>query len=100
MEYTTIKTICVYKAITNKDCPYCGITTQIKSFKNNEGVVLNKNKGILLYYFAYFEILIRALAILFKKYKNKKIFYGDMIIHGILLSCFFMINIYFICFVQ
>lgn len=107
--YTPIKTICVYKKLTNKNCPYCGITTQINDIKNNKEVPLNENslkeiiidnRGRILYYFAWTEISIRILTILFKKYKSKKVFYADMLIHGILLSCFFMINIYFISFVM
>ena len=112
--YTPIKTICVYKKLTNKNCPYCGITTQISDFKNNKEVPSNENslkenslkeiiidnRGRILYYFAWTEISIRILLILFKKYKSKKIFYADMLIHGILLSCFFMINMYFISFLM
>lgn len=103
--YTPIKVTCPFSKLTGKDCPYCGITAQIKELNENSqkhttGKMDNTsnkiNLGYFLYYFVYVEIVFRIIMIIIRKRVCIHIFYIDFAIHSTLLMAFLINNIIYL----
>lgn len=88
-KYTPIKNLCSYRAVTKKNCPFCGITTDFKHIYLSRNLNIEKNNPISTVAFSIFclEIIFRTILVFFRKNISIVIILSDIFIHLIFFLC-------------
>ena len=78
----TGETLCLHKAITGEDCPFCGLTRDMRQFILTGSVDNSSNRlfrGLCTVYL--FELSIRILLLIFSAGKERMLVKLDILVH-------------------